>query len=907
MTMRSCKLLAGFLCTMCAAPAMGQFRVQEFDLQQGWNSVYLEVDPADNDADTVFVTQPPGAIDTVWTWSPEQPGRDSWRVWVPANDPDSMANSLRTITGGRTYQIKANAAATLTIRGIPNPSKTNYKPGFNAVGFHVDTTGPTFETFLAPSPAHNGARIFEMNASGEIDSVPSAMPIQKGHGYWVESTLATTYDGPLDIESRSLRGLVYDRRRVEFRFEFANRGTQPRTVSLDILPSDDPPAGQPGNAGVIPLQRRDYDSSADVLYEMFDLSPGNGASFELTAAGQPAAREVVRISVVRAGASAASLDADGNGSQYQALARINDGAGFERFVPVSAQVGGSGARGEDTGPAAGLYVGSVSVDHVAWVQADARIVQRRPGQPESEIPFDPFFDCNNNGISDLNEFPGTCSTVTCDRGINDGERCTTDADCPILGTCPTVTCNGGTNDGELCTTDGDCPFPEICSGEVCAGGINEGESCTTDDDCPGTCPVITCHGGTNIGEPCKTDDDCPNTIEGSCNAETCDGGTNDGDPCTADVDCPFTIEGTCSTVTCIGGVNEGGPCTADVDCPFQDTCSAMICSGGAGAGTPCTTDDDCLAPPTCIGGADDGESCTTDDDCPNTIAETCNAGTCEGGINNGDPCTTDDDCPITDEASCNLNPDVNHNGILDECEGVTDTTTPRPVSNPLVFPIIIHHDGTSYRFLREVTLLFRPPINPGTCEAGTCSGGTNDGGACRTTEDCPHGVGGRYVLATPGCTNCDELLAGSIINGERFAQRISTIAYSFDDHIHLTGTFDTNLTGETTVGDDDRLNPFRHTYHPNHNDGNEIYDVKRSFGLSFGSGCTPPPGFGFECGAQEGVLNQPGSGDSYLEGCYFETLSGADGDQGLHKRDINLCGTFLLQRISDISVLNDGQ
>ena len=46
-------------------------------------------------------------------------------------------------------------------------------------------------------------------------------------------------------------------------------------------------------------------------------------------------------------------------------------------------------------------------------------------------------------------------------------------------------------------------------------------------------------------------------------------------------------------------------------------------------------------------------------------------------------------------------------------------------------------------------------------------------------------------------------------------------------------------------------------------------------------------------------LERPGTGDVVLKGCYYETLG------GLHKREINLCGTFILRRISTIAVLNN--
>jgi hypothetical protein len=89
----------------------------------------------------------------------------------------------------------------------------------------------------------------------------------------------------------------------------------------------------------------------------------------------------------------------------------------------------------------------------------------------------------------------------------------------------TMTCHGGTNDGQTCTTDADCPgacklnatHPECgvvapCP-RVCRGGDTPGVPCPE-----GTCPG-TCVGGSNPGAACTRyghDGEC--TGGGHCNA-----------------------------------------------------------------------------------------------------------------------------------------------------------------------------------------------------------------------------------------------------------------------------------------------------------------------------------------------------------------------------------------------------
>ena len=145
---------AAILCGVLSGTVFGQLVERTIELEPGWNSVFLEIDPAPDDADSLFADLP---ITTVWMRSrpplvggvpedcsgPEDadcsPRDDTpWRVWVPEGDPNRPAIDLRSIRGNNVYLIKASGPGVLTIVGEPSPTSQKWRGGYNLVGFHVD-------------------------------------------------------------------------------------------------------------------------------------------------------------------------------------------------------------------------------------------------------------------------------------------------------------------------------------------------------------------------------------------------------------------------------------------------------------------------------------------------------------------------------------------------------------------------------------------------------------------------------------------------------------------------------------------------------------------------------------------------------------------------------------------------
>lgn len=217
---------------------------------------------------------------------------------------------------------------------------------------------------------------------------------------------------------------------------------------------------------------------------------------------------------------------------------------------------------------------------------------------------------------------------------------------------------------------------------------------------------------------------------------------------------------------------------------------------------------------------------------------------------------------------------------------------PKPTGSEFTIRLIIHVDAEgNARLLQQVTLMWLD---------GTTKPDPEDPN--KEIVDEP----GRYVL----CTNDEyiSLFSGAAIrDGQQVGVRISSSAFtaSKDTHssqfpIDMQGAFDSTLScnGIMTYYDDP-LNPFKHKYHPDHDnldyyfetvypEGKESYTIERDITLIFST--EDPSG-----------LRLPGWGDNQVGGIYEERI------RGIHKKELRVQGIFRLHQASRIPLLNDEQ
>jgi hypothetical protein len=209
-----------------------------------------------------------------------------------------------------------------------------------------------------------------------------------------------------------------------------------------------------------------------------------------------------------------------------------------------------------------------------------------------------------------------------------------------------------------------------------------------------------------------------------------------------------------------------------------------------------------------------------------------------------------------------------------------DATAARTAGGNFSFRIIVHVDSTgTARLLQQVFLVRKPPV---------LRPDPNDPTVNRVEQP------GRTVAVTD-----EALIPGIIGAAEIIGRRVSSPAFAFGQPVVLAGgAFGAGtLQGSVTLDYDHPLNPFKHVYHPDHNnlderfeqklpEGQEAFTVTRALSLAFTA--KDPLGF-----------NPPGWGDTELGGTYRETIN------GLHRSAIQASGNFRLVRVLATAALNE--
>ncbi|MBI5384243.1 MAG: hypothetical protein HZA90_06095 [Verrucomicrobia bacterium] len=205
--------------------------------------------------------------------------------------------------------------------------------------------------------------------------------------------------------------------------------------------------------------------------------------------------------------------------------------------------------------------------------------------------------------------------------------------------------------------------------------------------------------------------------------------------------------------------------------------------------------------------------------------------------------------------------------------------TPTPAAGEFPLRLLLHVDANGQaRLLKEVIQMWQ-------------NGTTTNNAQGYAVQATP----GRFVLVTDD-TLLPRFTGATLRDGVPVGRRLSSAAFDFaDNELELDGTFAFNNTvrGSLAISPHSPTNPFKHKYHPDHDNLNarydgtadppEVYTVTREFELQLPAPpANAPPGYGYD----------------RIDGTYRETFA------GLHRTNIVVSGSFRLRRIATTGVLN---
>ena len=364
-------LLGPLILLLAVLPAQAQWLTQTNNLKAGWNGVYLHVDPSYDTLDDLVGSDLSNPILEVWLWnppastmqfvqSPQQPvAGDQWLSWVRN---DTGVQSLQRLVPNAAYLVRvATSVSTYAwkIKGKPvPPSYTWTTTGLNFLGFpSVTYRPPTFDSFLSKVPdLQQNAEIYYYPGGDLGTGNPArvyamrAMTVNRGQAYWIRAgTVYNRYFAPFEVALTGSGGVNYGDSINALNFRLRNLTASNVTLTLKLVASETPPAGQTNIVGTPPLLVRGPLNTTNLTYTYTSLPVNGTYAWTLTPKGQPGSEVEVVLGLDRTILSGAV------GSLYAGALRLTDSFGYSQVeVPVTATVASS----------AGLWVGAAAVNQV---------------------------------------------------------------------------------------------------------------------------------------------------------------------------------------------------------------------------------------------------------------------------------------------------------------------------------------------------------------------------------------------------------------------------------------------------------------------------------------------------------------------------------------------------------------
>ncbi len=353
--------------------SQAQWQTQSILIKPGWTAVFLHVDASYQTVDQLVGADLSNPIVELWLWrpapstlqfvtSPQSPtiGSSQWLNW--ARIGLGITSTFNTLVPNAAYLVHSVAATNYTwrVKGLTlAPSYSWTSSGLNLIDFPtVPASPPFFDSFLALAPALlSGAEIYQYPGGNLGTTNPARLfayhttPVLRGQAFWVRAgSQYNNYFGPFQVVFAGSSGVNFGDTAGQFSLRLKNVTGSNVVVSVRLLPSETPPAGQAPVVAVPPLLMRGVLNTSNLTYSFSPLPQGGSLTWTLPPQGQPGSDIGVVLGLNRYAVT------NPPGSLLAGILQFTDGFAFtELDVPVSAQAASS----------AGLWVGNASVNQVA--------------------------------------------------------------------------------------------------------------------------------------------------------------------------------------------------------------------------------------------------------------------------------------------------------------------------------------------------------------------------------------------------------------------------------------------------------------------------------------------------------------------------------------------------------------
>ncbi|MER2493061.1 hypothetical protein [Catenovulum sediminis] len=197
-------------------------QTQTISLNQGWNAVYLMVEPQSDDLNTLLSDT---KIDMIASYfAPlssvefiDEPNEQNWKSaqwhkWIAPGREDSFLTNLYRLNSGRGYLVHATDDFNWQITGEVKFLKPNWQANaFTLIGFEVDETLPlTFADFFESSAAHQDLVAYRLiDDKWTLITEPNQTIVEPNQAYWIYSQGNSEFYGSLQISGVSSDGMVF--------------------------------------------------------------------------------------------------------------------------------------------------------------------------------------------------------------------------------------------------------------------------------------------------------------------------------------------------------------------------------------------------------------------------------------------------------------------------------------------------------------------------------------------------------------------------------------------------------------------------------------------------------------------------------------------------------------------------